>query len=141
MLGKIVAGVLRDLGLGENVAWRSVATIKILTSHQRWFVTPTRAAQGLPHRVLESWLEDDEVQQFLHVNRYQSILWFNKEAFERLLQWMLLVAAVTIGSGSPRAPDEIVQAIARCGDVVQKLHQAKEESGYQVEKLLGATRK
>jgi hypothetical protein len=90
--------------------------------------------------VLESWLKDDEVQQFLQVNRYQDVLWFNRETFEQLLRWMLLVALITICADPLRSADETAQEISQCYDVVNKLQQAKEESGYQVEKLLGAAR-
>ena len=94
LLGKIIAGTLRDLGLDNGTAWWAVTTIKILTSHQRWFEMQTVEKKERVYRVLESWLKDDEVQQFLQVNRYQDVLWFNKEAFEQLLWWMLLLAVV-----------------------------------------------
>ena len=147
LLGKIIAGTLQDLGLDEGAAWRSVATIEILTSHQRWFkdqplaVSGQRLAEkGRAYQVLESWLKDDEVQRFLQVNRYQGVLWFNKEAFEQLLEWMLLVATVTISADPLRPADKATQETAALHDVVKKLQQAQEESGYQVEKLLEAAR-
>ncbi|MEE9616239.1 MAG: alpha-amylase family glycosyl hydrolase, partial [Anaerolineae bacterium] len=39
LLGKIIAVALQDLGLDDGAAWQAVTTIKILTSHQRWFET------------------------------------------------------------------------------------------------------
>ncbi|MBU0702893.1 MAG: alpha-amylase [Chloroflexi bacterium] len=134
LLGKIIAGTLRDLGLDESAAWRSVATIKILTSHQRWF------EEKQPYQILKSWLQDDEVQRFLQVNRYQGVLWFNKEAFEQLLEWMLLVASVTISADPLRPADEAAQETVALHDVAKKLQQAQEQSGHQVEKLLEAAR-
>ena len=134
LLGKIIAGALRDLGLDESAAWRSVATIKILTSHQRWF------EEKQPYQILKSWLQDDEVQRFLQVNRHQGVLWFNKEAFEQLLEWMLLVASVTISADPLRPADEVAQETAALHEVAKKLQQAQEESGHQVEKLLEAAR-
>jgi hypothetical protein len=91
--------------------------------------------------VLESWLKDDEVQQFLQVNRYRGVLWFNKEAFEQLLWWMLVVAVVTISADPLRSTAEVSQEIVTAYDIVRKLQQAEEESGYQVEKLLEAARR
>lgn len=142
LLGKIVAGALQDLGPDEGAAWRAVATIKVLTTHQRWFekqpgaVSGQRLAGGRAYRVLESWLEDEEIQRFVQVNRYQDVLWFNKEAFERLLWWMLLVAVVAISADPLRPAAEVAQEIVACYDVVRKLQRAEEESGYQVETLL-----
>jgi hypothetical protein len=135
LLGKIVAGALRDLGLDEGAAWQAVATIKILTSHQRWFEMQAPKKKRA-YQVLESWLKDDEVQQFLQVNRYRGVLWFNKEAFEQLLWWMLLPAVVTVSADPLRPPAEVAQEIVALYDVVKKLQRAEEESGYQVERLL-----
>ncbi len=140
LLGKIIAGALQDLGLDEGAAWQAVTTIKILTSHQRWFETEAPKKKQA-YRVLESWLKDDEVQQFLQVNRYRGVLWFNKEAFEQLLWWMLLVAVVTISADPLRSAAEVSQEIVTAYDIVRKLQQAEEESGYQVEKLLEAARR
>jgi len=78
-LGRSIAEVLAGLGLDQEAAWRAVALTKLLTTHQRWF-EEKRACQ-----VLESLLKDNEVQQFLQVNRYNDILWFNNEAFDDLL--------------------------------------------------------
>ncbi|OQY23527.1 MAG: alpha-amylase [Anaerolineaceae bacterium 4572_32.2] len=134
LLGKIIAGALRDLGLDEDAAWRAVAAIKILVSHQRWFT------EKRPYQILKSWLQDDEVQRFLQVNRHQAVLWFNQEAFEQLLEWMLLTATVTINADPLHPADKAAQETAALRDVVKKLQQAQEQSGYQVEKLLQAAR-
>jgi hypothetical protein len=132
LLGKVIARVLQDLGLDESAAWQSVAVVKLLTSHQRWFAAEATAARSRAYQILESLLKDDEVQQFLQVNRYQGVLWFNKEAFEQLLWWLWLVAVVEIGADPKRAEE-----ISACSSIVEQLRQAGEKSGYQVEKLLG----
>ena len=91
--------------------------------------------------MLESWLKDDEIQQFLQVNRYRGVLWFNKEAFEQLLWWMLLVAVVTISADPLRSAAEVSHEIVTAYDIVRRLQRAEEESGYQVEKLLEAAKR
>ncbi len=143
LLGKIVVGALRDLGLDEGAAWWAVTTIKMLTNHQRWFeILSSEPGKDVPaYRVLASWMADDEVQQFLQVNRYQDILWFNGETFDQLLRWMLVVAEITARADPLRPADEIARDIASYHDIEEELQRAKEESGYQVEKLLGAARK
>jgi glycosidase len=135
LLGKIMAGALRDLELDEDQAWRTVALVKLLTTHQRWFETEDAGKQHA-YQVLETWLTDSEVQAFLQVNRYQGILWFNQETFERLLGWMLLVAAITLGADPGRPASEVREKMVGCYAVVQELLGAEQQSEYQVEKLL-----
>lgn len=135
LLSKITAGALQDLGLDEGRAWWAVMIVKILVSHQRWFEMEVPKRQR-PYHALQSWLEDDDVHQFLQVNRYQDVLWLNKEAFEQLLWWMLLVAAVTLSADPVRSKAEVGQEIVAAYDVVRSLQRAAEKSDYQVEALL-----
>jgi hypothetical protein len=138
LLDKIVAGALQGLEMDEGAAWWAVTTIKVLISHQGWFEMAgflSKRAQ-LPHQILESWLGDSEVQQFLQVNRYRGTLWFNKEVFEQLMWWMLVVAVVTVSADPDRSAAEVTEEITAAYSIVKTLRQAAEESGYQIEALL-----
>jgi glycosidase len=135
LLGKVVARTLRDLGLDEGAARYAVEAIKPLIGHQRWFEMKTSKTKRVSE-ILSAWLSDDDVRRFLQVNRHEGVLWFNKEAFDRLLWSMLVIAAITISADPNRPADEIAQEIVACYDVVRALQRAEEESGYRVEKLL-----
>jgi glycosidase len=137
LLGRIIAGTLRDLGLDDAASARSVTLIKLLTSQQSWHCRP---GAGQAYLVLEELLSDGDVQQFLGVNRYQGVLWFHKEAFEQLCWWLLAVAAIQISSDPRRPAPEAAEQIAACSAVVQALRQAEERSGFLVERLLEVVR-
>ncbi len=140
LLGKVIAGTLQDLGLDEQAARWRVLLIKLLITHQRWFELLAEG-ENPAYQVLGSWLSDDEVHQFLQVNRYQDVLWFNKESFDELLWWMQLIAEVQIRADPDWSADEAARALARVHEIIKRLQQAEEESEYQVEKLLAATGK
>jgi glycosidase len=136
-LGRMMVGALQDLGVAESTAWQAVTAIKLLTSHQRWLaagVSETKRA----HQILQSLLEDVEVQQFLQVNRYKEVLWFDKDAFDQLRWWLLLVAVVEATADASRPADRVTAQIVECYDIVRQWHEAEQRSGYQVEKLLAA---
>jgi hypothetical protein len=133
LLGRIVAGTLRELGDDEQQAALSVMVIKRMTSHQSWFATPELE---YAYQLLEALLSDTEVQQLLRVNRYQDVLWFDKHAFERLLWWMLAVALVSISAGAETATTDAAGTISAAYRTIMQLRAAAEASGYQVEKLL-----
>ena len=160
LLGKVLAGALQDLDLDENAAWQAVAVVKLLSSHQGWWILArpefspeardeaesiisapgaqfTGEAERAPrpaYAVLENLLKDDQVRQLLGVNRYGDVLWFNKEAFEQLLWWLMVVAAVQIMAVRPSA--EAATDVRSAYHVIQQLDQAKDGSNYQVEELL-----
>jgi hypothetical protein len=70
------------------------------------------------------------------VNQYNDIWWFNREAFEEMLWWLMMVAALTIGSDPLRPVNAVVAELERCYSMIQTWQKAEEKSEYQVEKLL-----
>jgi hypothetical protein len=138
-LGKTILSVLRDLGLEETAAWGSLTVIKWLTGHQRWFESKPSSGEQT-YGILELLLKDSDVQQFLQVNQCNDIWWFNKEAFEEMLWWLMMVAALTIGSDSLRSVNAVVEELQGCNSIIQTWQNAEEKSEYQVEKLLSALR-
>jgi len=131
LLGKVLAGVFQDLGLDEAAAWRSVALVKLLTSHQGW---AAKAVGVQAHELVRTLLSDGEVQRFLQVNRYQDVLWFNKEAFEELLRGLLWVGLIRASTHLSAA--EAAREGDACYELLETLRQAAEDSGYRVEELL-----
>ncbi|HEX6287974.1 MAG TPA: alpha-amylase family glycosyl hydrolase [Herpetosiphonaceae bacterium] len=137
MLNRIIAGVFRDLGEDETAAWRSVALIKLLISHDLQPSAEGAAAQG-NGSTLEQLFKDSAFQQLLQVNRYREVLWFNREAFERLL-WAMLAKTTVSASAAPRASTKkVAEAVGATYSRIERLQTAAEQSGYQVEGLLSA---
>ena len=139
LLGRLVAGALKDLGLDEGAAAWAVATIKLMISHQRC-IEPAAPDESRAYHALQTWLQDSEVQQFLQVNRYRDVLWFNHEAFDQLLGWMLSIGVIRIAADPVRAPEEVAAETLTCYRMMVDLRQAEAASGYQVEKLLEAAK-
>jgi hypothetical protein len=137
MLGKTILGVLRSLGLEEDAAERSMTVIKMLTSQQRWFEAKS-LDQKQADATLELLLKDEDLRRFLQINQYQDAWWFNKEAFGEMLWWLMIVAALTIGSDPLRPVHAVIEELERCYSMIQEWQQAEEKSEYQVEKLLSA---
>jgi glycosidase len=133
-LGKAIMDMLSELGFEEGEAWGSLTVIKWLTSQQRWFeMRPLDRGQA--HATLELLFKDEDLRQFLQINQHQDIWWFNKEAFEEMLWWLMMVAAVTIGSDPLRPIQEVVEKLERCYSMIQEWQRAEERSEYQLEKL------
>ena len=136
-LTKIILGVLRELGVEEVAARNALTVIQWLTTHQTWFDSKP-SGQEQAHGILELLLKDSDVQQFLQVNQSNNIWWFNKEAFEEMLWWLMMVAALTIGSDPLRPVNAVVEELQRCYSIIQAWQKVEEKSEYQVEKLLFA---
>ncbi len=155
-LGKVVAGILSELNQEQgSVGWR-VTLLKALVTHQRWFAEVVKGKQAAS-QVLEVWLADLDVQQFLGINRYQGILWYNREALDQWLGWMLVLAAVESLSHkavSPSLASEVsagdsiretrrtgTRPFLDCYRLLKRIQRAAEKSDYRVEALIELLRK
>jgi hypothetical protein len=136
LLRKIIAGTLQELGADEAAAARGVLLVNALVAQGLALAAHAGTAKA-PYLVLESWLSDDDVRAFLQVNRYQDVLWYNKEAFDRFLGLALLVAAVEAAHAEREAAN-VASEIGAYYDVTRALQEAQAESGYRVDKLLAA---
>jgi hypothetical protein len=133
-LGKNIANTLKSIGISEEISWRSVGIIKILINQQDWYDAQIPKKQRA-YIVLQSWLRDNEFQQFLGVNRYQDVLWFNREAFQEILWWMYLASLIKTCRNLDQS-ELVSQEIIDQYDVINRLLKSANESGYQVEELL-----
>ncbi len=133
LLGRIIANTIHEMGTDEHKAWQAVNTIKLLTTHQLWFET---MGDRSVYQILKTWLLDTELQQFIGVNRYKGILWFNKEGFDSLLWWMMFLALVQFLAGGQNNVSSIVERIIACYDVIETIRKAETTSEFQLEKLL-----
>jgi glycosidase len=133
LLNKIIATALGDLGLDERSAWQSIHLVKLLVSQSSWWED---AGVGQAYRLMLSVFSDTEAQHSLGVNRYQDILWYNREAFDDLIWWLYVLAVVNCVAAQPA--EQVAQAILKCHAIIQQIQKASANSNYQVEKLLSA---
>jgi hypothetical protein len=137
LLGKMIAACLQDLSVAEAQSWRGVSAVRLLISHAGWFERLGKTWQT-SHQSLQTWLKDQDVQRFIGVNRFQDVLWFNREAFDEFLWWMFAgsVAWLLINDASlAENPQAAARAIIARWEVIERLRQVAASSEYQLERL------
>jgi len=135
LLGKIITPVFHDLGFDDGQSFQAMALIKILTSHQNWFKINDEK-KGLTYRIFKKLLEDQDIQQFLQINRYQDVLWFNKEAFELLMDWLLKISVVDCATDKQLTTKETELLILERYKLVKTAIKLAGEISYQLEKFI-----
>ncbi|PWB53796.1 MAG: alpha-amylase [Anaerolineales bacterium] len=139
MLNKILVSTLTDLGLDERSNWRAVTLLKLVTTHHAWWqkvgVVKQKAPGSPAYQLLTALLSDSDALGFLGVNRYQDVLWFNKEAFEDLMWWLFVIATVEISVAGALTGD-IGKLILAIHEQITSLLASAQTSGFKLEKLL-----
>ncbi len=134
-LGALIAHAARDIGLDEGATDHALALVKTLMSHQRWFDAPATDTAAGAQSFARALLADADARQYLVINRYNDILWFNKESFDRLMWWLMTLA--WLDQTDAKTPESRAQ-IDRAGAIIHALQRAEQASGYQVDRLLAA---
>lgn len=132
LLGRIIGNTLRELGIDEPINAQTLGAIKLATGQPELFTAqPDEQAEQL----LVALLHDYEAQQFLHINRFDNILWFDKDGFEQLMRWLLVLSAVSAQDANLLVSTKTAEALTLRYKNVEQLRQAASISGYQLEKL------
>ena len=137
LLREPVVEALEGLGVGAYARERAVAAERLLLSAPDWMFGDDLAAfeaEDLLPSMLRRALAHRDVQAYLGVNRYQGVLWYNREAFGSWLWWMLCIVALRM----PELDDDFAARLAATYGRVVQLQIAEETSGYQVARLLEA---
>lgn len=66
--------------------------IKVLTRYQIW---PKALGENKDlNKLIDVFFKDNDVMELIGVNQPKNIIWFNKESFEELLNWIFLIVII-----------------------------------------------
>ena len=132
-LTKKLVATAHQLEIDSSSTWRAGHLIQLIVAQQRWY---ERMSTQPVSRILEAWLSNPDVQRFIGVNRYRDVLWFNHEAVEEFLWWMVTIT-VFQSSGQPnRTITDFVEDVMGSYEIALKILEAEKKSGYRVIKWL-----
>ena len=132
LLARLFAKSLRDLEIEENRILQTLGLLKLMVAHQHIAIF---AEETMPNAagLLTDLLGYPEVHQFLQVNRYQDVLWFNREQYELLTTGLIVLILMEIFTDFDRKKFGYYQQQLAC---MEQLILMGPESGYQLERLL-----
>ena len=132
-IARVIQSTLMEFGLDQGQALSGARILRLLIGHQNWIED---VEDQSPRMLMESWLAREDLRAFINVNRYQDKLWFNKEAFESMLWWMMTTALIRLVADPEKSLTEDIEILIDAYDRIDAILTAEENSQYQVEKLL-----
>jgi len=132
-----VGKILHNLGLqyqldnqDQVIFSRTIFTLIGLTG---WFAD----LKNIGFQVwLKKLISNPEIQQYLQINRFQGVLWFNKERFESLAVWLFMVRIIEIGMDPKFSASKLFEETIKLNLYIQKIRKAIESSNYKVDDFL-----
>ncbi len=109
-----------------------VEVVKLLVAHGTWWAEFGETEQPLA-ALFASMLSDAVVTNYLGLNEYNGVVYFNKERLEELRWWLMATGLVGIekAGGNGQAT-----AVKKLHASLENLDNAQEAAEYQIEKLL-----
>ena len=107
----------------------------IITEHQSWFEKFQESNDDLKEMV-KIFLSDFNIRSFININRYNGILWFNKESLEMLMDWMEFLGCLNVLKNSYPSLDKIKSDLDEMYELIASVNLAAENSEYKLEKFL-----
>jgi hypothetical protein len=130
-----LADTLRLPDQSDSDAWRSIGLLRLLIAQQNWYAQSKKLSI---RAILENWLGQEAIQQYLGINRYKDLLWFNREAFLDFTGWMYTLAVIQAGALPLATASERIEQILGAYEIIERLEVIVKQSDYQVVKLLTA---
>jgi glycosidase len=132
LLGKAISQTFQECGADAWSAAQMTTLVRILAEHHAW-CDPLSETSSL--KSIAGMFHEEEVRLYLNVNRYDNVLWFNKERMEHLLYWLFVVSVADALLGL-RDRKGIVKAMEYRHGLVLKLLKNAEQSGWRVDRFL-----
>lgn len=126
----LLSSKLKELGFSEYEAYRGGQAV-------RWLIdrVPEIDEDSSSKEFLESLLADPLINDYLEINTYNGVRWFNKEKFSDLIWYQRAVRFVRSAS-SDLESTEVFEAIITQERLFKELEKAIEDSGYQLDQLI-----
>jgi glycosidase len=132
-LYKTLTSTLVQMELPESEISNALKALRLITSQQDWYVQMGK--KPFPE-IAKTWFSNPEIQSFLQVNRFEDILWYNRECFADFLWWMALVALICCEMQPQFSRNDVAETLLGSYEILQSLIKADKVSDSQVEKLL-----
>jgi tetratricopeptide (TPR) repeat protein len=136
-LYKTAAAVLEQMGYSEAEIAHAMQALRLISEQQNWY---DRLGKLPLSEIAKSWFSSPEILAFLQVNRFEDILWYNREAFNDFLWWMNVIAVLNCEMKPSCTRSDTAEALLGCNVLLQQLLKADQSSEFQLEKLIEAIR-
>jgi len=132
-LYKTFGDALGQMNYNEGDVARALKALRLITSQGDWYA---RLGQKPLREIASAWFATPEILDFLQVNRFEDILWYNREALSDLLWWMAVSALLYCEMNPSCSRNDAVEVLLGSYDVLKAFLKADQKAEFQLEKLL-----
>ncbi|NLE83502.1 MAG: alpha-amylase [Chloroflexi bacterium] len=127
----LITRALGGLGFSEYESWKNVQLIQMLISNP-----DLPSAELTASSLVQSWTETQAISDYLEINQYNGVRWFNKERFGDFLWYQRAARLLTFSVDYNEEPLYVLEELLNLEKRFDQISTAQEASEYQVDKLI-----
>jgi len=127
----LVINTLKELGYSDYEAWKNTQAIQSMLKN-----LSTIEDDVLSKDLVETWLTDAKNLEYLEVNSYNNIRWFNKERFGDLIWYQLAGRFFKLALEEEIEITSMLENLLFQDELFEEIVAAEDDSEYQIDKLL-----
>jgi hypothetical protein len=135
LLRNVIRETFEQLPASPAAAGHGAALARLLVGQCDW-INITSSKAGKPRTVMAEWLSDPAICDFLRINTFNEIEWFNQEAMHTWLDWMTILAAANILTDESIASEDKPRQIVQAHDWILHIEKAVSQAEYRVDSLV-----
>jgi hypothetical protein len=135
LLRNVIRETFEQLPSSHAAAGYGTTLIRLLVGQCDWINIASSIA-GKPRTAMAAWLADQAIRDFLRINTFDQIEWFNQEAMQTWLDWMTILGAVNILCDETIAEEDKPKKLVQMHDWILRIEKAADQAEFQVGKLV-----
>jgi len=132
-LGAVIKECLGQMDRSEWNASRMATLVKIILR------LPALNAAGNPQTaadLLRLWMQDELIHDYLGVNTYEDITWFNQEGFEELVWWQAVLRLLDAMQSAGDEKEALAEQLVKICKKLEKILFAEKQSEFKLQLLM-----
>jgi hypothetical protein len=130
-----IVGVLnhrfQQFGFSDYEAYKNTQLLRVLVGQSNWM----RQDKSSSLEVFERLIADQETCDYLEVNEYNKVLWFNQEKLDQALLYLQATGLTQVATTGQASATALSELFIETKSVIAAIRTAAEKSEYQISKL------
>lgn len=126
---QLLVHTANEAGFSPEDSGQLSQQLKLAISQRHWYSKMGSFDVG---RISQVWFSLPEIQQFLGVNRFKDILWFNHENFEDFMWWMMASALIEAVDTPASTRSQVLETLLGSYEIIQAFLEAEATSECQL---------
>lgn len=139
-IDEYISEIFLQLGAYKEDSIKYIKLIKVLTRYQQSWAKALDENKDL-NKLIDVFFKDNDVKELIGVNQHQNTLWFNKESFEEILNWIFLILLLDYPIYKYPHSKNTNKMLCKYSKIFKNIQISAQKSGFKFNKFIEIVKK